>query len=90
MSDATLYRNTVGALQYLAITRPDIAIVVNKYSQFMQNPHDIQWTAVKHILLVIACSLGEISYLGILRNNLLFLDLAMKLRRKSLPMPPSN
>jgi len=50
LTDATLYRSTVGALQYLAITRPDIAFVVNKCSQFMHDPRDVHWTAVKCIL----------------------------------------
>lgn len=35
MSDATLYRSTVKALQYLAITHLDISFAVNKCSQFM-------------------------------------------------------
>lgn len=36
--DTTLYRNTVGSLQYLSLTRPDIVFAVNKVSQFMQDP----------------------------------------------------
>ncbi len=50
LTDPNLYRSTVGVLQYLAITRPDIAFSVNKCSQFMHDPRDIHWTAVKRIL----------------------------------------
>jgi histone deacetylase 1/2 len=38
MKEVTQYRSIVGALQYLTITRPDIAFVVNKACQFMQQP----------------------------------------------------
>ena len=37
-SDPTLYRSLVGALQYLTITRPDMAYVVNFVSQFLHSP----------------------------------------------------
>lgn len=36
--DPTLFRQVVGALQYLTFTRPDITFVVNKVSQYMHNP----------------------------------------------------
>lgn len=36
--DVQLYRSVVGALQYVTITRPEIAYSVNRICQFMQNP----------------------------------------------------
>ncbi|CAL9023567.1 unnamed protein product, partial [Prunus brigantina] len=46
----TLYRNIVGALQYLTFTRPDIAFSVHQVCQFMQTPMVSHFTAVKRIL----------------------------------------
>ena len=40
LSDLFVYRSTVGALQYLSFTRPDIAFSVNKVAHFMQAPTD--------------------------------------------------
>uniref|UniRef100_A0A2N9ICA8 Reverse transcriptase Ty1/copia-type domain-containing protein n=1 Tax=Fagus sylvatica TaxID=28930 RepID=A0A2N9ICA8_FAGSY len=48
--DPTLYRSLVGALQYLTITRPDIAHAVNSVSQFMHAPTADHFLAVKRIL----------------------------------------
>jgi hypothetical protein len=48
--DVTIYRSTVGALQYLMMTRPDLSFAVNQVCQFMQHPTDEHWTAVKRIL----------------------------------------
>ncbi|XP_068328003.1 uncharacterized mitochondrial protein AtMg00810-like [Pyrus communis] len=44
------YRNVVGALQYLIITRPDLSYAVNQVCQFMHSPKDTHWMAVKRIL----------------------------------------
>jgi hypothetical protein len=50
ITDTTVYRSTVGSLQYLSLTRPDIAFAVNKVSQFMKDPRDPHWSDVKRIL----------------------------------------
>jgi hypothetical protein len=49
-NDPTLFRSTVGALQYLCITRPDISFSVNKLSQFMHKPTVLHWQSVKRLL----------------------------------------
>jgi histone deacetylase 1/2 len=48
--DATIYRSIVGALQYLTLTRPNIAFSTNKVCQFLHTPIEIHWAAVKRIL----------------------------------------
>ena len=49
-SDPTLYRSLIGALQYLTITRPNIAYAVNSVSQFLHAPTADHFLAVKRIL----------------------------------------
>ena len=43
LPDPTEYRSTVGALQYLSLTRLDISFAVNKVCQFMHRPTNIHW-----------------------------------------------
>jgi len=43
-ADSTEYRSVIGALQYLSMTRPDIAYTVNKLAQFMQHPSSTHFT----------------------------------------------
>ncbi|XP_019053809.1 PREDICTED: uncharacterized protein LOC109114899 [Nelumbo nucifera] len=50
LDDPTKYRNIVGVVQYVAITRLDISFAVSKASQFLQSPTDEHWMVVKRIL----------------------------------------
>ncbi|KAK1693081.1 hypothetical protein QYE76_009778 [Lolium multiflorum] len=48
--DCTQFRSIVGALQYLTLTRPDLAFSVNKICQYLHAPTTDHWTAAKRIL----------------------------------------
>jgi hypothetical protein len=48
--DTTRYRNIVGSLQYLTLTRPNISFAVNKACQYLHSPTTVHWTAVERIL----------------------------------------
>ena len=48
--DSFRYRSVVGGPQYLTLTRPDISFAVNKVCQFLSQPTDVHWEAVKCIL----------------------------------------
>ncbi|KAJ9541324.1 hypothetical protein OSB04_027830 [Centaurea solstitialis] len=50
LKDPTLYRQLVGSLVYLTVTRPDIAYAVHTVSQFMFAPCSDHYAAVLHIL----------------------------------------
>ncbi|XP_020266030.1 uncharacterized protein LOC109841474 [Asparagus officinalis] len=50
LHDPTLYRQLVGSLVYLTVTRPDIAYAVHVVNQFMAAPRTIHFTVVLRIL----------------------------------------
>ncbi|XP_051137855.1 uncharacterized mitochondrial protein AtMg00810-like [Andrographis paniculata] len=50
LDDPTLYRQPVGSLIYLTVTRPDTAYVVHILSQFMSAPRTTHYSAVLRIL----------------------------------------
>ena len=50
MVDSTLYIQLIGSLLYLTHSRPDISYGVSVSSKYMQEPHELHWTATKRIL----------------------------------------
>ncbi|GKC25795.1 putative RNA-directed DNA polymerase [Tanacetum coccineum] len=68
-SNPVKYRQVVGFLQYVTLSRPDIAFAVNKVCQYMHAPTKNHWSAVKRILrylygtvehgMLICCSFGS-------------------------------
>ncbi|KAA0058546.1 putative mitochondrial protein [Cucumis melo var. makuwa] len=59
LKDVSLYRQLVGSLIYLTVTRPDIAYAVHIVSQFMAAPRTVHFTAVLRILRYIKGTLGH-------------------------------
>ncbi|KAK1668630.1 hypothetical protein QYE76_056789 [Lolium multiflorum] len=57
-ADATEYRSIVGGLQCLTITRPDISYDVNRVSQYLHEPRDTHWSAVKRILRYVSLTVS--------------------------------
>ncbi|GFZ14648.1 hypothetical protein Acr_24g0008380 [Actinidia rufa] len=55
----SLYRSIVGALQYLTITRPNLAFAVNQVCQHMQDPSIDHFAQVKRILRYIQGTLAH-------------------------------
>ena len=41
------FRSIVGALQYVTITRPELSFAVNRVCQYMRQPQQSHWKAVK-------------------------------------------
>ena len=50
LSDVTRYRQLVGSLVYLTVTRPDIAHAVHLVSQFMSAPTTVHFATMLRIL----------------------------------------
>ena len=48
--DSTLFKQLIGSLMYLSVTRPDIAFVVCMLSKFMTNPKASHMAAAKRVL----------------------------------------
>ena len=64
-SDPERYRRLVGKLNYLTVTRPDIAYSVSIVSQFMSSPTVKHWEALEQILSYLKGAPGR----GLLYEN---------------------
>ena len=52
------YREIVGSLVYaMTCTRPDLAWIITKLSQHLENPTEVDWMTIKHVLRYIKGSL---------------------------------
>ncbi|KAK3019401.1 hypothetical protein RJ639_004651 [Escallonia herrerae] len=65
LDDPEKYRRLVGKLNYVTVTRPNIAYAVSTVSQFMSKPTVKHWAALKQIL----CYLKGAPGLGLLYSN---------------------
>ncbi|XP_071713058.1 uncharacterized mitochondrial protein AtMg00810-like [Rutidosis leptorrhynchoides] len=59
LKDVKLFRQMVGSLIYLTITRPEISYSVGIVSQFMQCPTNVHLDAAKRILRYVKGSMGH-------------------------------
>ena len=62
LAEPSQYRSMVDALQYLIVTRPDIAYAVHIVSQFMHAPHITHLHTVKRIIRYLQGSMEIISH----------------------------
>ncbi|XP_021596641.1 uncharacterized mitochondrial protein AtMg00810-like [Manihot esculenta] len=64
MIDPTLYQSTVGGLQYLSLTRPEVCYSVHKVSQFLHAPTEDNWCSIKRILRYLKHTVGYGLYIS--------------------------
>ncbi|XP_062217191.1 uncharacterized mitochondrial protein AtMg00810-like [Phragmites australis] len=58
-TEATEYRSLAGALQYLTLTRPDLAYAVQQVCLHMHAPRDVHMALIKRILRYVKSSLDH-------------------------------
>jgi hypothetical protein len=66
------YHQAVGSLMWAAVvTRPDIAFAVSLLSQFMENPGEIHWEAIKRVLRYLKGTKNNKLIIGKIKNGLI-------------------
>lgn len=48
----TVFKQLIGSLRYLIVTRPDLTFSVNLVSRYMESPNELHMLAAKRILRV--------------------------------------
>jgi len=64
VADPTQYRSLAGGLQYLTLTRPDIAYAVQQVCLFMHSPREPHLALLKRILRYVKGTLSTGLHLG--------------------------
>lgn len=59
LTDVSMYRRLLGKLQYLTISRPNIAYAVNSLSQFVEQPRNVHLKTAQRILQYLKGSVGQ-------------------------------
>ncbi|XP_060962007.1 uncharacterized mitochondrial protein AtMg00810-like [Cannabis sativa] len=59
LTNPSAYRQIIGKLLYLTLSRPDITFAVNCLSQFMSNPRSPHLQALNHLLRYLKGNLGQ-------------------------------
>lgn len=62
------YRQLLGKLQYLTITRPDITFAVSKLAQYSSAPTDVHLQAIHKILRYLKGTIGQSLFYGTEQN----------------------
>ncbi|GKA43502.1 ribonuclease H-like domain-containing protein [Tanacetum coccineum] len=71
VTNPTLYRSLVGAIQYLTFTRPDLSYVVQQLCLYMHDPREPHLNAMKRVLRCPAIRQSTFGYCVFLGDNLL-------------------
>ncbi|XP_028065853.1 uncharacterized protein LOC114268818 [Camellia sinensis] len=58
-SQPSLYRSLVGVFQYLTLTQPDLSFSINHLCQFLQNPLQSHFTALKRLFRYVKATLSH-------------------------------
>ena len=64
VADATQYRSLAGALQYLTLTRPDLAYAVQQVCLFMHDPREPHLAMLKRVLRYVKGTLSTGLHIG--------------------------